>query len=941
MPGDLMNIINSRQKESERLSIFLSNHNNSSDPNYNRQIPEVTTQVVNNQVVGPRLNVSSYQDKFTEYTIREYGGEASRTSTIKDAMERLTSKFGKPGDSDQSQNQSPVKAIDNFFNTVRTLASPGGQENVTTQVVREGENLCLTFNELSKGMALIKKEADSKIADSVGDINSLIRNIQSLNTSISQSPAGSSAKAVQEGQQINLINELSGYLDISVIDNDDGSRIVQTGNGETLAGNAVGQLSYDKSSSFESFRKEDEFDAIKLKQYRTIEDSEPFFTTELASKAPKDGKAETTITTGELKGLLELRDELIDDKIAVLDNLSQVITDTVNSIHNQGSGKPPNDKFVGSSLTSLSEHTRWSGSFRIAALDENGGAIQRNNDNSYISPLDLDLEALKDEHGSEGVDVETILNEINEYFSNSPVNKRAELNNLRDIKMVAADKIETGPTKFKFNLELQNQSNFDSQVRVTDVTVRDNGGNVVAGAASNYNQSFTSKAGTKDRTEQDITLDLGAGASGPYTVEVSTEVLADNGSVETGVIDYDINVDVSDKEITNTRYYASNVSGDASLKAPDSSHGYLRASLVDENGAEITDKNKKGYIKISGQKGYHLALEDMNSEELGRPNLGAGKAIAATNKGLGHYFGLNNFFATDDNGKTDSQHISVKREISSQPSLISVGKLTQLDPKTDTFEVGVKKASAAISFNNTNPQDGDTISVGGKTFTFKNTAGGNDQIEIGANMDATLDNAVSTLSAENSYTLGEVRKAGYQRSGNGIEITYKTAGEIGNSFNVGFNLSGGALASINGSAQQSALSSGLTGGEDSTVTRDLDQYGFEIAESDNSIANDLSRLSTDLVDFKAAGSLLNSETTLHAYASNFMNEAMRSFNFYNVQYKGYKQTFDSFNNSYNENAKPDPNEELAKIIQQTQSLQRMDKLFKLVRQSNEMIFEVL
>ncbi len=938
--SNLGNIVDARKNHTEIMEQHLNNHHSADDPNYKNIEPELTTKVSKGQIVGTEVNYTSYTDKFTEYTIREYGGETSRTTTIKDAIERLANQFGKPENNENSRTNDPVKSIDEFFNTLGKLASPAGDNNISTQVVREGQNLSLTFRELSKGMQLIKYDAESKISDSVREINGIIQNIQSLNSTISQSENGSPAKAVQQGRQTSFINTLAGYMDITVKDNDDGSRQVQTGNGETIAGDAIGQLSYEKSDTFERFRNEAKFDSIQLKQFRTIHDEKPYFTTELASKTAKDKKAETSLNKGELKGLLQIRDELIDDKIEVLDNLAQTLADKVNAVHNKGSGKPPADEYVGTALTSLSDTTRWSGTFRVAAVDKDGGAIARIKDNTYLTPLDINLDKLRDENGSEGIDVETILGEINQHFNKAPTIHTAELNNIRDIKMVGASQIENSPTKFKFNLELENQSAYDSQVQVTDVVVKDSGGNPVAGAASNYNSTFTSEAGSKSRTEQDITLDLGAGSAGPYTVEVTTEVLSDDGKLETGTINYQINVS-GDKDVINKRYQPKSASGDASVNTPDRTHSYLKASLVDESGKEITDKSKQGYIKISGMKDYHVVLQDMDSEEIGKPNLGLGNSKPASNKGLGHYFGLNNFFTTDEDNKTTAFDMSVEKQIVSQPSLISVGKVTQLKPKQVHVPEGHQKATNTLNFDTTNPQDGDSLTINGVGFTFKNTASNNDEIKIGADIDETIDNILSTLNAENTYTAGAVNRADYSREGNTIKITYKAPGEDGNSFGFGFSLSAGAQASIGDSTMQASDTGSLQDGSNHMITKNIEQYGMELTEADNSVTNMLSELSSELVEFKAAGSLLNAETTLHSYASSFMNECMRSYNFYKIQSKGYQETFDRFNKSYQEKSRPDANDELYQIIEETQILQRMDKLFKLVRQANEMIFEVL
>jgi len=121
---------------------------------------------------------------------------------------------------------------------------------------------------------------------------------------------------------------------------------------------------------------------------------------------------------------------------------------------------------------------------------------------------------------------------------------------------------------------------------------------------------------------------------------------------------------------------------------------------------------------------------------------------------------------------------------------------------TGDFEEAVS-AIGDVTFSG-NPSDGETISVNGTTYTFKNTASADTDIAIASILSDTIDNAVSTIENKDSaLACMNVRD-------NILRIKYKTAGTSGNS--IAFTASGSHLsANGNGYLGGTQLgSSGLT-----------------------------------------------------------------------------------------------------------------------------------
>jgi hypothetical protein len=128
-------------------------------------------------------------------------------------------------------------------------------------------------------------------------------------------------------------------------------------------------------------------------------------------------------------------------------------------------------------------------------------------------------------------------------------------------------------------------------------------------------------------------------------------------------------------------------------------------------------------------------------------------------------------------------------------------------------------ASAPTAFGSVtysvNPSAAATVTIGGTAVTFVSALTTGNQILIGANLAATLANAVTFLNQSTDVNLS---KAVYSvnQAGTALQVVYKTAGTAGNAFTLaasvgtvsGATLSGGAGTDISSMLGMTAASSG-------------------------------------------------------------------------------------------------------------------------------------
>jgi len=256
---------------------------------------------------------------------------------------------------------------------------------------------------------------------------------------------------------------------------------------------------------------------------------------------------------------------------------------------------------------------------------------------------------------------------------------------------------------FEFDFEFTNISGSNSTFEVLAVTV-DNGAAGLVGTLPADFDAFTAQPGERVRTDREgfnndsITIDLTGstlGEGGVHTVSIQVQVTDSLGTVTTDTINYQLIIPDPTDDIRNRRYIAGSISGsgDATFLLPTSSQRFATAKMVDATGKEITN-GEPGFLKIETNiTGYGIAIDEMDSQEKG---VFGNTTIEATNRGLSHFTGLNDFFESGSALKNSAVNLAVRTAYAADPALLATGELTLSNQPADptdnpiyTYEIGV------------------------------------------------------------------------------------------------------------------------------------------------------------------------------------------------------------------------------------------------------------
>ncbi len=879
----LNNAISGLNVSQEALSVLSNNIANANTAGYARRIANQVSVNFAGVGNGARIeDVVRQVDTFLMNEVRTRTTTVSAATTLDEYYTRIQNLFGPP---DGANGLTAV--ADSFFNSLNDLAANPELSALRLNAVNNGIAVASKVSSFAQNLQDLRLAADQDIGRLIGVINQDLTKLHDLNTAIKVAGNANLSTADLEEQRDSVLNDLAQYLDISVFNNADGTTYVTTGDGISLVSENLHKLTYVPASSSDTFTNDSPLDSIRI---QTISPKGTIVgTPSVLVQGGTSSQVSSKVKGGELYSLLEMRDTIIPQSLSQLDTFASTLRDAFNAIHNDGAGFPPPSSITGTTGVLASDERDFSGKVMIGVVDANGKPIPSGyDDGTSMRPLVLDLDSLDNGEGNGRPDMQTILDEINNYYG--PPQQRISVGPLYDIKIASRTETlgaQSGfPTNstFTFDFELDNAGSSPLTFSVLDIDVLNAG---AAGLVGGLPGVSSLDAGTRARTgsSNSVTVDFnGATTPGPYTIRAMVKVEDADGNSYVSYIDYQVNDNTTD--MYNDRFSVSNLaSGDGTIVQPTTSQRALTASFVNAQG-NPAGPNELGYLKLTTNPNagdFRIAIDEMNSSDLGQPENAS--SVPATKRGFSHYFGLNNFFVDKQvggtNGATQSEtknaalNLKVRQDIINDPNRISLGSLTQsslAQPIEKTYTVGTVAATGRMAFAG-NLAIGDTITINNTVFNIVAAAAGDNEITLGATLSDTLDNIVSKLNTDNAYTRGNVALASYSTDGTNLQINFDTKGTLGNAFLLAANTTtSGQLVTINTEAASVTATGSLVGGQsEAKVIQTTAAYTYELGSGSNEAVKRLGALGLINIGFKGAGGLPDGTFTLSRYATEIID----------------------------------------------------------------------
>ncbi|HZQ23159.1 MAG TPA: flagellar hook-associated protein FlgK [Terriglobales bacterium] len=310
--------VNALHAEQGALDATANNVANANTPGFSRERPVFTegdpvtlgALTVGTGVILQRLE--AVRDPILQLRIDDETQQQGRLDALVAGMNQLQVRFS-------ASDGDIGNLISKFFASINQLSTDPGNLALRQGVLLAAGNVASAFRNTYADLQDQRTNLDLNVIQDVNQVNSLSKQISGLNAEIvAMQNLGRDPSALEDQRQA-LIEQLGGLIDVATVQSESGLTLTTRSGSAMVVANQSFALSVRPDSS-----------GLQRIYYQGSDIT-------------------GNITSGELSGLLQLRDEEIPGVAAQLDTLAAGLANQVNAAHHGGfdlSGTPGGDLFV-------------------------------------------------------------------------------------------------------------------------------------------------------------------------------------------------------------------------------------------------------------------------------------------------------------------------------------------------------------------------------------------------------------------------------------------------------------------------------------------------------------------------------------------------------------------------------------------------------------------
>ncbi|NWH07937.1 MAG: flagellar hook-associated protein FlgK [Alphaproteobacteria bacterium] len=391
----LLTGLSALQTSQSALGTTSGNISNVNTAGYQRRTTILSPAVAGGQLAGVEVaEIKRISDTYFAQQTRGASALAAQAQAQADMHDRVQMLLGNPTD-----NTSIASQITSTSSAFASLALDPSSSVSRSTALAELEETAHQFETLSDSLQQLRADTDTQISGDIEEINRLIKQINDLNPLIKQQViSGNEATGLLDQREM-AITELSQYMDISVSEQAYGGVHVSTPSGLALVSDAsYAQLEYTPVSTAASSTI---FPEIAVQRINSATGDAIGIPTTL----------EPHLSGGELKGLLDMRNNDLKAAAEELGALAGAYADALNAAHADSTAYPPVQTLTGRN-TGLADTDalNFSGETTLAIVDEDGALVRRVDIDFDAGTLSVDGGAATPIGGTTIGDLETALN---------------------------------------------------------------------------------------------------------------------------------------------------------------------------------------------------------------------------------------------------------------------------------------------------------------------------------------------------------------------------------------------------------------------------------------------------------------------------------------------------------------------------------------------------
>jgi flagellar hook-associated protein 1 FlgK len=332
------------------LRVVSDNIANINTPGYVRKQALQTSLVSQGMGVGVDIaQVRRAADTYLQGASLLASSDAGRHGAVAEGLDRAQGLFGDPSGSDTFFDK-----LEKVWSSFSAASDDPTSTLARVQALEALQGFTNDSASISNGLSALSQNADTQITADVARVNDLLVRIQAANVDIMHGRLSGADATGSENIQSNLLDELSSLMNVAVTQRPDGGVNVRSTEGYILAGEGAATLSYTKSQGAEGY----------------ITASLP-----LGSGQP----VRIGVSSGELKGLLQLRNTELPGLSAQLGEFASKAAQEINRAANASSAAPAPASLTGrnTGLTQAEALSNFTGKTNIVVTNAGGVVVRR------------------------------------------------------------------------------------------------------------------------------------------------------------------------------------------------------------------------------------------------------------------------------------------------------------------------------------------------------------------------------------------------------------------------------------------------------------------------------------------------------------------------------------------------------------------------------------
>jgi flagellar hook-associated protein 1 FlgK len=346
----LNNALSGLQTSQAVIQVISNNVTNANTEGYSRKSASPLSRTILGAGQGVQASaLSRVVDERLLMNLRSTISDQGSAKALNAYYKEVVAQFGSLANS-----TSLSATLSGLSTSLQNLAAAPESSAHRLTAVNDAIEVAKKLNAMSGRIQTLRYDADKEISDKLASVNIELQKIADLNVQIESAQARGDSTAELADQRDQAISKVAAFVDIRYFSRSSGAVVVTLGDGRMLADTRANTLSHSTAAAFSP---DISYPAVGV------------------TPILLNGTDITPIVkSGELKGLIDARDTVLPNLQTEIDNLTRVLRDQINLLHNAGTGLPPANSLTGTRTFAdpTTDTITFSAGARIAVTDAAG-----------------------------------------------------------------------------------------------------------------------------------------------------------------------------------------------------------------------------------------------------------------------------------------------------------------------------------------------------------------------------------------------------------------------------------------------------------------------------------------------------------------------------------------------------------------------------------------